>query len=1150
VTEKYLTKKRAGLLAWFQRAANPLAETYESALRILKDKHFPDRVLFIAHAVREINNSLPELLAPASKRGRLEYGTLLDKIIPNWSTIPSLDAMKVEDPADETVKISMRSALQIDSLIQAHNKSKELPAQFDALFKILMSSQPSKGDINLKIIKDFRDTHDIFVGWSKKRTLLEKPPSEEELHKQFNKFEDTLYSFVGNFFSSTERLDELLKKGIQPGQMDEILPLIASPHHEAYFFNNLNDCKLIPSLTEKGMFEKPFKTESLETGGIRYPIWPPSKYLARMAHTLPDEIAAIFSTMDTDNASVIRDIVTAALSLPATVAIRLVPRIRRAAEDGLLALCFEDAVTLCIKLIEESNINVAERLAISLFTPRMNNVNIRSPWYEHQYRDGLVKIVPALTSRSESSKFLTKLCIWLHLFIESEKRFDSVTGRDYSDVWRPAIEEHVENQGYHRACPMVTFVRDGFELSIGNKKINLESTLKIIDKQKYLVFKRIKLHLINKFAENNPQLAREAIMDRNFFEQCEYKHEYAKLVECRFSLLGETEQNEWFSWIERGPLPRDLKDLDSGTSEEKSTPQTRYWKYGKLHWARLHLKENLKEAYEALRLEFRELILPDLNISLYAQVTRDESLIQSNDFSKSSIKEVVKIISEWRPFNTSPDMESGIKALTESFQKYVSAHAKPFSAQAKDLISCPAIFVRNFIIAMTLELKMGNDINIRPVLDLCLWVISRPIHECTTPCQKETGFIDKDWQWTRSEIALFIRTICQSFENDSPKYQLQQCRTKLWNIISSLCYPEEESFNFKEMDNDPRSQDYIEIGINSLQGKTMEAAFEYARWVYNYFKKSESKIDFAEIAEVRELIESRIIAADRTPGELAIIGSNIHLLYAVDKHWLEAHADVLFPLDSNEASPKSVGWAAWNAFLSSSRPHIEFFKLFKKQFAYAAEKAVSILPPKNSSHNPVYRLGEHLIILYMKGDVPFDEKNLSIRKFLSDSTQDTRLHTIEFVGRLLERHDEVSEDVTKRCMGLWISYWADSGEEDARTTSGFWPFSSWLSCRRFQKDWSLEQFEKYLQISEVPEISNQAMDALAEIADADIKKAVNILYTIVQSDKEGWHIPGWQDSIYSILEKALTIDSNCNQSQHLVDYLGRSGYMKFKNLVP
>ncbi len=134
-------------------------------------------------------------------------------------------------------------------------------------------------------------------------------------------------------------------------------------------------------------------------------------------------------------------------------------------------------------------------------------------------------------------------------------------------------------------------------------------------------------------------------------------------------------------------------------------------------------------------------------------------------------------------------------------------------------------------------------------------------------------------------------------------------------------------------------------------------------------------------------------------------------------------------------------------------------------------------------------------------------------------------------------------------MKLWELYWEDKERKGEFSERGSWPFESWIGCRKFPKDWCLEQFENYLRTVKTPKISSWAMEELVWASEADLKKAVGILDAAIRGDKEGCHIPGWQESIYTILEASLKEDSACSQPRKLVDYLGRGGYMKFSPLA-
>jgi hypothetical protein len=61
-----------------------LAQGYEAAVTMAFDDTFPGRVWFIAHALRDIRNRLPEALDGGTRGPRTEYSHLAKKITTCW----------------------------------------------------------------------------------------------------------------------------------------------------------------------------------------------------------------------------------------------------------------------------------------------------------------------------------------------------------------------------------------------------------------------------------------------------------------------------------------------------------------------------------------------------------------------------------------------------------------------------------------------------------------------------------------------------------------------------------------------------------------------------------------------------------------------------------------------------------------------------------------------------------------------------------------------------------------------------------------------------------------------------------------------------------------------------------------------------------
>src|SRR5437870_2534906 len=101
---------------------------------------------------------------------------------------------------------------------------------------------------------------------------------------------------------------------------------LGQPAHIRYFFDRLKNPEWIEPLYQKGFFRNPpSPTEDKERGTVGFPLWPESRYLARMAAEAPAKVCdVILAVPETRNVRVQEDFVDAALAMPADIAERLV----------------------------------------------------------------------------------------------------------------------------------------------------------------------------------------------------------------------------------------------------------------------------------------------------------------------------------------------------------------------------------------------------------------------------------------------------------------------------------------------------------------------------------------------------------------------------------------------------------------------------------------------------------------------------------------------------------------------------------------------------------------------------------------------------------------------------------------------------------
>jgi hypothetical protein len=932
-------------------------------------------------------------------------------------------------------------------------------------------------------------------------------------------------------------------------EIDTAAQRMRSPELAAYFLSRLQNPKWIGPLSERGIFANPPPTGH----------WPASSYLARMAKLEPSQVADVFGNIQPANASVVRDMIDAAMAMPTKVAVKLVANIGRASKAGALWMNFKSASELCVRLADSAETTAALVLADVLFTPKVDDPEEPNRRDVYWYKDGLKNVVPVFVSRVPKV-FLVRLCNWLKVSMESTKRVELGSGDDDSCWWRPAIEDHEQNHDYDLVGELVGFLRQGLEAAVSGGHLSFEDAIAIVERYPYLVFKRLRLHLINTFADRRTDLAKASILDRGLFDDHEFKHEYALLIGNRLNLLSSEEKAMWFGWIDAGPDMAGfdesvMEGLNRSATEQDRQARIQYWQFEKLHCVRDHLDGDRRRFYEQMLAEHGVPELADLNVR-FKSGWGVSSPMTVEHLSGMTFHEAVEKVSSWKPGKRG-FMTPDIEGLGSTFEQYVATSPEEFSTKADVLVGRPAIYVRGFIEQMGQAVASNHGVDIDAVLALCEWVIGRPVEERTTPASERDALVDTDWQWARDAITRFVQRVLKATDGGGPKYALQKYRKPLWGLLEQLCRDRAESYVVRDVSRvDPRLYDYLLLGINSPRGKAVEAAMEYLRWVANHVKQVNGNAEvvaggFDALPEFREMLEWQISPENRSVEAMAVVGSRITLINWVDAGWLQTNADRLFDLPGIEREPpEPCGWSAWNSFLVWVSPHVDYYQTFRPQFAYAVKQAAKVEFDDDIQDQPMDHLGRHLVVLYGRGQLGLDEDGGVMRNLVTRANPEIRRRTIGFVGQSLEDSDQVPAEVIERFKALWEVYWKDIGKSDAAGRPGSWLFGPWFSCGHFPDDWAMEQLEQFVEVSPIVEPDHEVIEQLATLADNNLARAVRILERMVKGDQEGWRIYGWTDDAKEILDKAMRTKSEARDiATRLIDYLGRRGYTQLGDLL-
>jgi hypothetical protein len=217
--EDYWTERRRELRVWFERNARSLGELYEGSLKILFEPNFPGKTRFVAHAVREIRNRLPDVIAGKKGGSRVDYVSRCDLISKEWNKagfssdgkLPTavLDGQSLQE-SDIPIPSPLFKIIAI--LIKDHVEAREKPSE--AQLRLFEAIAPE----NQKLRDALRPVVDQWLKvteWSVKKVHYSGTKDEgvdlEYIIRQFELFEASLSSIIQSFFKGIEELDEILE---------------------------------------------------------------------------------------------------------------------------------------------------------------------------------------------------------------------------------------------------------------------------------------------------------------------------------------------------------------------------------------------------------------------------------------------------------------------------------------------------------------------------------------------------------------------------------------------------------------------------------------------------------------------------------------------------------------------------------------------------------------------------------------------------------------------------------------------------------------------------------------------------------------------------------------------------------------------------
>lgn len=941
-----------------------------------------------------------------------------------------------------------------------------------------------------------------------------------------------------------------------------------------YFFDHLKSHDWIKPLSDAGMFRDPQKPIQ-EGHYIRFPLWPESRYLLRMASQAPEIVLkVILQIPDTDNVRVHEDFIDAALAMPASLAAKLAPKAKQWIELPYQLLLPEKLIKLAVYLAKGDQVTVALDLAKALLAPipdprATNDISQEELAYRlspepqsrfslGEYKAILKEEVLELLKIAKGEVFAL-LCDLLDRAIELSRHpaeeGEEISEDHYSYVWRPAIEDHRQNSAHSLKDLLVTAVRNAAERIVQDEPSEIMRLVEKLESYGWIIFQRIALHLLRVCPGNATSLIIERITDRSRFDESSLWHEYILLARDRFPSLPQEVQSSILQWIKEGPDLEQLKiDMEQwhgrALTQEEIARDADHWRLKKLDPLRSVLPADWNQYHEALIAQLGKPKYPSEFISYSTSWTGPTSPKSIDDLKAMSIKDIVALLKDWQPsgglLGPSPEPEGLGRVLTA----VVAAEPERFAVAAESFHGLNLTYVRALFDGFREAIREKRSFTWKPVLELC----HRTSFSLQSPRPDMGRGLARDCSWTRKAIAALL---AGGFEPGASTMPFE-LRELAWNILCPLT-DDEDPTPEDEASQGGSNMDPVTLSINTTRGEAMHAVVRHALWIRRYLEKSPQKkeqlaLGFETMPEVREVLDAHLNPAlDPSLAIRAVYGQWFPWLALLDQRWAAVNISRIFP--TNEAF-QDLRDAAWEAYIVFCEPYSEVFEVLGSEYQRAVDQIGNRLPQRRRRGNPEEHLASHLMVFYWRGKLSLEEPDGLLSRFYQNASDELCGYAFATEGRRLHETEEtIPQKILKRLQILWEHRLAVAQIEKvpgAHTTE-LAAFGWWFTSAKFDTTWAIDQLLAALKISPKMQIVDHLIsERLAALA-ADMPwKTVECLRLIAEGDTESWRTHAWSEHARAILATAIqSTDTKAREAAiDLVHRLGARGYFEFRDLLP
>jgi hypothetical protein len=1102
---------------------------YRDALRILDDDSYETQTRMAAYALREV---LEELEKSSGIKKPADLGPRVSTLREDWMRI-------APSAGEDLAAVGEEAARMLDAFVEqldADRKTRRERAQItlSGLDPSRVLGPPEVGHARTKALLAFRGRFNPVLHGG------ESLPRSEFLAR-LEDFEVFLIDWLRpRTFEDLDELDALLELGpaAGPARVGQLARKSAASYE--YFFEHLDHPRWLDTLIEAEFFKRPAEVDRGDDW-IRFPHWPESRYLARIAGRDPQRVGEIALAIESaENVRVHEDMLLIAAQLPGPLAAKLVLKEAawlRSYEGHLMSLP-QRVGSVLTHLAAEGEVKAAFNLARAVLgiapneEERSARQRAQARISEYSYAGILEEGWPALVDADPRRSFKF-LCDRLSDVVRVSF-VESGNGHDFSYIWRPVIEKHKDNLGHSLFDTVVDAVRDR-AVEIGADPEGLELVLAELAMHEGPIFRRIEMWLARN--RGPAALVFALLTDARRANDGTMLHEYAELLRARFGDMDGEQRSAVYDLILTGdPEADEARRQRRGWSVEQFEEGKRRRRLDLLSLIAGDLDGAAALDYEALVGEFGDVATPAFHAGMRIG-SGPRSPVPVEELKGMDPAQVARTLREWEP----PEdlFESSPEGLGRAFQEAVAADPAAFAASVDEFKDLEPTYVRSLFAGFEDAVKAGLNFEWNAVLELCSWVFAQPRSEGEE--DQDDFHRDPHWGGARRQAARLVEAGLGDRKGAIPI----QLRAEVWTLLKPLTRDPDPSPQREEQESGS-GLDPANLSLDSTRGEAFHTSIRYAFWVERSLGKEFKGM--TSIPELAELLEAHLKPTiEPSIAIRSVYGQWFPQFVRMDRDWAGEIASHIFPTEPRHAH---LFHAAWDTYIIFNQAWPDVFELIGDAYAHAVDTIGSECREELLTDNPRRALGDHLLLLTARG---LGAARKLFASYWSRAETTLRTEVLGQAGWSLQggTPESLGTEMRDRLCEVWE--WVESAVPpgDGEQAAPLAAFGRWFGVLAFDPEWRLSHAQAVLAHGVHMDQDFGVYEALPALALGDPLGAVTVLRGMIDTDPEGLTLYGSVDPARDVLASAFaSADNEAHKAAvDLVHLLGSKGMNEFRDLL-